>query len=1068
MAALALSAPLGITPSAAQGTQQVESFSCGVVRPADWMNGGGLRSFASYPSTERVRDVIYKSDYIHVFRFAVAIAPSMYRSHEFRSDRNKVTEFWNNLERDLNSVFVRDCGIRFEIIRDYQLILEGDDPGDLAGTHRINATIGKDAYDVGIIIKNHNRLGGQALLGGIRSEETKAAIFSRTDWHVIAHELGHLFGADHTHNGRYGLDGLYVEPGNGRSIMSYGYPRTFFALTSITEIRESLDILGYYTDKGRTVKGTKHVASHAPYVVPLTIDKPKLKHEAIRSEYIIPEGTRYQFYIPTTEAHREGWLYNAHPYDVVKSITKTYTNLFQPSYEAISHPVVMHQPRYDFPVGNMTSVDERIEEFTNRFYKGVYTYLLSAQNKQGHHDSHKVKLRIVEGEPFKITEFTGPDASSHKAIAGETKLALKWQTSSEIYGSSSKVRILLSTDFGQTFPYILADDEPNDGSWEGVCPYIEAGLVNGEFVGRTVRGAILKLEVKGEAAYAVTHEAYYGVKDGRPVGTGGFLIEQRESVNFSPKPEPSKHYAKKSDIPEMSTLMASYNGQNQAAVGTEEQVGSSLKRTWRATVAGKTAVYTQIITWDNPTESEAEQARIILGEVERKATILYSSLGKLGYPKKSAAPSRAFVRSYEAAFTKDGKRKSGVTLAEAKALEKALADMMALPDQDIVLPIAGQKYKIANVHKPFGREYVYYLTSDRGFANTTTEDIDAAAVWDCHKVGDLYNFTHDGHDININGFNRGDMHIAIKRGYTWGTFTLIGSWEDKEPRMAYFGAEGKFPHFIEVQQKDQLDHLKTNKVGYNSTDFVFIPLGDHPTEEENPATPPVYSVQITQSEGGKVSIEGVDLNQVAEGTRLRVEVTPEEGYELISLIAGSEDITESRAFTAQGNVAVRATFALKTFKVALPSTAEGRISVEGDIDLRRVPYGMELRLVVTPSEGYRLKSLKSGSVDLTESLSLVVKTDHTLLAVWEALPKENTSVEELEAETVSIYPNPTTSVLYLRGAAQGSSYELMDLWGVVRLSGEIRGDLEVISLEALSQGMYVLRLGSKSWRVVKR
>lgn len=1065
---LALGLMSSLTLSAQQShAHKGQGFSCGVVRQAEGEARDGLRSFPSYPSKERTREVIYKSDYIHVFRLAVAITPSMYRS-EFRSNKNEVTKFWNELEKYLNNIYQRDCGIRFEIIRDYKLILQGDEPGDLAGTKFINEAIGKDAYDVGILIKN-SRQGGEAILNAIHNPDSKAAVYARKNYEVVAHELGHMFGADHTHGGARGNDGIYVEPGEGTSLMSYGYPRSFFALSSIADIRASLEALGYYTDKARTKPGTKYVAPNAPYVVPLTAKKPKLKHEDIRPEYVVTEGTRFQFHIPTTEPHDARWLYNAHPYDAVKSLSKAYTNLLQPSYPSERRPYVMYQPRYNFPVGNMNSVEERLLPHTNSFHKGLYTYLLSAHSDEGHHDSRKVRLRIVEGEAFKITEFAGPSTDTHTAIAGVTKLSLKWQTCSTLYGEGSKVRILLSTDFGETFPYILADNEPNDGSWEGVCPYIEAGKVSRPFVNREVRGAILKLEVIGEAAYSVTHEQHYGVENRKPVGTGGFLIEERAGeISFSPKPEVSVRYARRDAVPAIPRLTASYAGESREVVGQEVQQGNSLRRTWTVSLGSKTATYTQIITWEEGNADEATLLHRAIEEVQRNATTLYRNLGQLGYPKKRAPLAIAFARNYEAVFTSQGAPKQGITLAQVRDLEQKLSDIANLPDGDIVLPVSGGKYKIASLHSAFGREYLYYLLSQQGSASNTTTSLDDAAVWECQEENGLYSFTCEGHEININGFNRSDTHIAVQRGYTWGSFALIGSWEYETPRMAYFTAAGGFAHFIDIRDKSELNDLKVNKPGFNSTDFRFFAVEGHPEEEDTPTPPPTYSVTLEQSQGGKISIEGVDLNAVPQGTQLTVGVQLEEGYELIRLEAGGQDITTNHRFEVQGSVSVRATFALKTFKVTLPSAAEGRISVEGDIDLERVPYGTELRLVVSPSEGYRLKSLMSGSVDLTESLSLVVKTSHTLVAVWEALPKKNTSVTELEAKAASIYPNPAESVLYLQGAVQGSHYELLDLSGLIVRTGMITSEEEAVALDGLPQGVYILRLGGQRHKVVKR
>lgn len=1043
--------------------------SCNVVRMLGSDIQGGLRSFPSFPSKERTQGLIYKSDYIHVFRLAVAISPSVYRG-DFRSSQAEVMKFWNTVEQDLNKIYVRDCGIRFEVIRDSRLILTGNDPADLAGTLVINAAIGKEAYEVGILVKN-SRQGGEAILNGIHNEDSKAAVYARANTEVIAHELGHIFGADHTHGGAYGSDGTYVEPGRGTSLMSYGYPRTFFALSSIVDIRASVEALGYYMDKARTKQGSKYVAPNAPYVVPLTAPKPRLRHEEIRAEYLVPQGTYFQFYIPTTDEHSERWLYNAHPFDVVKSYNKTYTNLLQPSYFPQRQPRVAYQKRYDFPYGGMKNIEERVTPHSDRFTPGVYTYLLSAYSDEGHHDSHRVRLRIVEGEPFRITSFTGPNTDTAIAIPGETRLSLRWQTARALYGPESKVRILLSTDFGETFPYVLADGEPNDGSWDGICPYVIAGKVSRDFFPNQVRGAVLKLEVIGEAAYSVTHEAYYSVEGGRPVATGGFLIEQPASgITFHPAPPITVRYASRDAVPDLPRLTATYVGQNQEVTGQEVQQGNSLRRTWTANLGGKTATYTQIISWGAIDADQEQQLRHGLEHLGRTATILYRNLGQLGYPKKSVARSIAFVRHYGAVFTANGTPRPGVTKAQVEALRNAFEAMATLTDQDIVRPVSGAKYKIASLQTAFEREHLYYLTSQRGDAMVTTQNIDEAAVWECREANGLFSFSSGGHEININGFNRSDTHISVQRGYTWGAFALIGAWEDAAPRMAYYTAEGKFAHFIEVKNRDELNDLKVNKPGYNSTDFRFFAVEGHPADDDSPTPPPTFSVTLEQRAGGTISVEGVDLTAVPEGTQLVVGVQPEEGYELVRLEAGGEDITANRRFEVRGDVHVRATFARKTFAVTLQSDRASELRIEGAEDLSRVPYGTELTFVVQ-STTHRLVSLRSGDLDLTSSLHLVVRANHDLVAEWEELPsaRGNTgSVEGLDAVRLIVYPNPARSVLYLHGAMLGTPYQVVDFWGLVRLTGVIEYAEQPLDLTALPAGVYILRHAGGEQRFVKR
>ncbi|MDY5858025.1 MAG: T9SS type A sorting domain-containing protein, partial [Porphyromonas sp.] len=82
--------------------------------------------------------------------------------------------------------------------------------------------------------------------------------------------------------------------------------------------------------------------------------------------------------------------------------------------------------------------------------------------------------------------------------------------------------------------------------------------------------------------------------------------------------------------------------------------------------------------------------------------------------------------------------------------------------------------------------------------------------------------------------------------------------------------------------------------------------------------PTTYRVDLKQSEGGTLSIEHSDLTKVVAGTKLKVSVTLKEGYELIELKAGQQDILSSREFVVQGNTEVRAIYRRVVVPVAPP------------------------------------------------------------------------------------------------------------------------------------------------------
>lgn len=75
-----------------------------------------------------------------------------------------------------------------------------------------------------------------------------------------------------------------------------------------------------------------------------------------------------------------------------------------------------------------------------------------------------------------------------------------------------------------------------------------------------------------------------------------------------------------------------------------------------------------------------------------------------------------------------------------------------------------------------------------------------------------------------------------------------------------------------------------------------------------------------------------------------------------------------------------------------------------------------------------------------------------------------TSSETLQLEEVTLYPNPSEKLVFLKGVAVGSHYQIHDLGGKMLQSGNYTSN--GISIENLSQGVYYLSVGSSKMALV--
>jgi hypothetical protein len=137
--------------------------------------------------------------------------------------------------------------------------------------------------------------------------------------------------------------------------------------------------------------------------------------------------------------------------------------------------------------------------------------------------AYETVVNVVDGTAF---EMTGTYASSYK---GSDKVTLTWNVDENVFGSDSRVRILLSDDFGATWKYVLCESAPNTGSAEVELPQVSIGkvLYGQSYDNKQVRAGVIKVEEIGGVAYAVTALQPYAASSWSSSYdmTGGFTLE---------------------------------------------------------------------------------------------------------------------------------------------------------------------------------------------------------------------------------------------------------------------------------------------------------------------------------------------------------------------------------------------------------------------------------------------------------------------------------------------------------------------------------------------------------------
>lgn len=781
-----------------------DSLRCLCIRPhgqdslrlARFMQGSGQANRRSSPSLVPVQDlvtyrqgIINNDGYVYRFRVALLITPEVideFLDAQNQFDKNLVYSYWERAEAELNTYYRHDVGIELKVVRDDRLIMHENTTGiDIRGingtpiadngTLLINACIDPDDYDVGLMItKSTGSLNGAAMQGGAALKSTKGRGFAISAVKTVAHEMGHLFGAPHTHE-RYDAD--YTEPGQGQSIMSYGDPRDFFSVSSIRVMRNILRNINHYTDPERTQADTSYNSdgdANIVYAYAETGAQPLIDTDLIKIRYTVTLGSSYQFYLPLQNAGRdaEAVHYCVHGFDIGTELSN---NSLKANFKSATSPNVMFHRQWRSPgtlVANAPESDWEVP-YTGASRPGLFKYAYAA--RQGSiYDSGITSIHIIAGEPFRAY-FT----SQNTQLRHGRDFTIGWTPLTDIYGEGRRVRILLSTDYGQTFPYILADQVPNTGEWSGSFPYINIG--NADYNGFSPRGGTIKVEIIGEAVYALTNnDIPYAPNGSSYTVYGGFTLDTR--VRFRIKdseaelPQPYITVSDESQIGEMPVLEAYYNNTVYGEVqGQEEREGSIIRRKWRKSCNGTYYTYTQIIRLPDVKDPNAALLKQLENEKIELADLV-SHVGQPGYPKPEIESYKTIQSTYPSVFDAKGQLLDSFTTADANTLLTALTQLRNISDDDIVYPASGRYYLRSYQQLPATTPYYYYTRADGSDGEEIwTSDRDRAQELMLTRQADGTYLLRDtqGRLPWLHGMTNSYEDFHLERGFTWGSFTLV-------------------------------------------------------------------------------------------------------------------------------------------------------------------------------------------------------------------------------------------------------------------------------------------------------
>lgn len=432
---------------------------------------------------------------IRYYRLALPVTVSAYQQ-DLGSDYNNVLRFWRECEDYANRMFV-PLGICFDVVEDSRLVMSQPNMIDENiynvnfGTELTNEAVGSDTYDVGMWIHHRSEYDentGLSIGNGAYNTSTKSNGYAKTDKWVVAHELGHMFGAPHTVTG----EGSLMDSGG-----------EFFSYPSIKKIREA---------------SVRHGIAGAYSVHEVLNSAPVFDSSLMKECYRIPQGAcmSVPLYAADADGHTVTYAAIGCSSSTVDDVIEGGDDLAFASLHPALDNVVDYRPRFSADIFDDSYYYVKSGTDVPSMYPGLYSiaFLVNDISQDSGYEAlvaspfysnyavWDAKVEVVAGTPFKASLY--PQKDEYRA--GE-KVAVEWGVNNSYFGADSRVRITLSTDYGRTFGYVLAESVPaRDGSCVVELPNVNVGNVDVDFVTavRSMPGGIIRVEEIGGVAYTLT------------------------------------------------------------------------------------------------------------------------------------------------------------------------------------------------------------------------------------------------------------------------------------------------------------------------------------------------------------------------------------------------------------------------------------------------------------------------------------------------------------------------------------------------------------------------------------
>jgi len=392
----------------------------------------------------------------------------------------------------INGVFERDLGVTMQLVANNDDLIFFDAATDGLTNSDINLlveesqvkcdfVIGSAYYDIGHVFGWVDDESGNGLAGGSvvceAGQKAKGAAMRKKplgvlfDIDLVAHEIGHQFGANHTQNGDCNRNNATaVEPGSGSTIMGY-------AGFCVPNVQNNSDA---YFHAVSIAEMWNYVFTTATCAFE-TVTNNTAPIANAGTDFSIPKSTPFVLKGAATDGGNS-LTYNWEQIDnQTATMPPVATSTVGPMFRSL--PSSTSPNRYMPAIatvlaGNTASTWEVVPSVAR-----VLNFSLTVRDNvlnggATHRDDTKITVDGNSG-PFLVTSQNNIIPVQWKGAGVET---ITWSVANTTFSpvNCDYVSIMLSTDNGVTFDTIIAKKTPNDGSQDIIVPNLD--LTNGRIM----------------------------------------------------------------------------------------------------------------------------------------------------------------------------------------------------------------------------------------------------------------------------------------------------------------------------------------------------------------------------------------------------------------------------------------------------------------------------------------------------------------------------------------------------------------------------------------------------------